>query len=34
VREWVNPTLGTTNRSYILLFGVGRGSTSSLVRIV
>jgi hypothetical protein len=34
VREFVNPTLGTTNRSYILLFGVGRGSTSSLVRLV
>ena len=34
MREFYNPTLGTRNRSYILLFGCGRGSTASLVRLV
>jgi len=34
VREWFNPDLGTTNRSYILLYGVARGVTAGLVRLV
>ena len=34
MREFYNPTLGTRNRSYVLLFGCGRGSTASLVRLV
>jgi len=34
MREWFNPNLGQTFRSYIVLFGTGVGSGSSLVRLV